>query len=51
MDLSTASMAVLIKRLLAPKKPLAIFKIFLLFFLPVIALLTLGIILSPDLIF
>ena len=31
------------KRLLAPKKPLAIFSIFLLFFLPVTALFILGI--------
>jgi hypothetical protein len=43
MDLSTASVAVLIKRLLAPKKPFAIFSIFLLFFLPVTALFTRGI--------
>jgi hypothetical protein len=50
MDLSTASVAVRSKRLLAPKKPLAIFRIFLLFFLAVTALFTLGIILSPAMV-
>jgi hypothetical protein len=43
MDLSTASVAVRSNRLLAPKKPLAILNIFLLFFLAVTALFTLGI--------
>src|SRR3990172_7485600 len=43
MALLTASVAVLNKRLRAPKKPLAILNIFLLFFLAVMLLFTLGI--------